>query len=457
MNKRIPIHGLMLAACALMCAGVQAASRPPNIILIMVDDLGYETIGAYGGSSYATPNVDRLAAEGVRFEYCFAQPVCTPSRVKLMTGMSNIRNYEAFGVLPRSAITFASVLKSGGYVTAIAGKWQLGAEKDSPQHFGFDESCLWFHTISGNKRKKGPFKGLDNRFVNPDLSINGEAVHLTEGEYGPDVTADFLCNFIKKNKDRPFLAYYPMILTHCPFVPTPDSKDWDPKSMGSKTYKGQAKHFGGMVEYMDKLVGRIVGEIEAQGLTEDTVILFTGDNGTDQPVVSMCNGIKIAGGKGKMTDAGTRVPLVVSWRGKAEPRVVGDLVDLSDFFPTLCSLAGVEVPSPSEMDGRSFLPQVLGEEGDPREHLYSWYSVRGDSVKARVSARTKRYKLYGDGKFFDLESDVRELTPLDRSALSEQASAVMQDLQGVIDQNASLDTRRRPQGGPSGNRDRKGP
>ena len=202
----------------------------------MADDLGYEAISANGSESCKTPELDRLAKEGARFENCFANPLCTPSRVKIMTGRYNVRNYTKFGILPRKETTFAHLLKKAGYTTCIAGKWQLGKQKDSPQHFGFDQSCLWQHTRPKERvSKDGP---VDSRFVNPDLEINGEPKKFRNGEYGPQVCTDFILDFIKANKENPFLVYYPMILTHCPFDPTPDSDDWDPERPGSKTYKG---------------------------------------------------------------------------------------------------------------------------------------------------------------------------------------------------------------------------
>ncbi|MCP4450008.1 MAG: sulfatase-like hydrolase/transferase, partial [Planctomycetes bacterium] len=145
-----------------------AASTRPNILLIMADDLGYECVGANGGTSYQTPVLDRLAATGMRFEHCYAQPLCTPSRVKIMTGIYNVRNYVKFGVLDRKQTTFAHLFKKAGYATCIAGKWQLGKEVDAPQHFGFDEFCLWQY-FRGNTDKAGH----DTRYENPHLEING--------------------------------------------------------------------------------------------------------------------------------------------------------------------------------------------------------------------------------------------------------------------------------------------
>ncbi|GAG03110.1 unnamed protein product, partial [marine sediment metagenome] len=271
-----------------------------------------------------------------------------------------------FGVLDPAQTTFAHLLRRAGYATCVVGKWQLLGGVDGPGHFGFDEYCLWQLT-----RRPG-------RYPNPGLEINGKQVDYTGGEYGPDVVSDYACDFIERHKDRPLLVYYPMILTHCPFEPTPDSPDWDPKGKGSKAYKGNAKYFGDMVTYTDKIVGKIIAKLDALGLRENTLVLFTGDNGTDKPVVSQMGDVKVVGGKGQTTDAGTRVPLIVDWPAAAEGgRVCTDLVDFSDVLPTLCEAAGVAVPGELGVDGRSFLPQVKGREGNPRKWIYCWYSRSG--------------------------------------------------------------------------------
>lgn len=411
---------------SLLAAGQRPAGKP-NIILIMADDLGYECIGANGGVSYKTPVLDGLAKTGVRFEHCYSQPLCTPSRVQIMTGIYNVRNYTRFGVLARGETTFAHLLKKGGYVTCIAGKWQLGNQSDAAHHFGFDEACLWQHTVKGNKTD-----GCDNRYVNPTIDINGKTTVLPKGSFGPDVCSDFLCDFMIKHKAEPFLIYYPMILTHCPFVPTPDSEDWDPNSPGSKTYKGDAEYFGDMVTYMDKIIGKITGTLEAHGLRDNTLILFTGDNGTDEPVVSELNGNRVAGGKGKMTDAGTRVPLTANWPGVfPKGRVCNDLVDFSDFLPTLCEAAGVTVPSTLTLDGRSFLPQLQGKKGEPRKWIYCWYSRNGGPT-GKEWARNQHYKLYRSGDFYQVSEDVLEERPLTKLDGDQQEVRAM--LQAALDQ-----------------------
>ena len=239
-------HGILLLAAIVSLFAEQ--TKQPNIILIMADDMGYECVAANGGGPYKTPALDRLAETGMRFEHCYSQPLCTPSRVKLMTGMNNSRNYTTFGELDRGQTTFAHLLKKAGYATCIAGKWQLGTQADSPKHFGFDESCLWQHT------RPAKDKNRDTRYPNPHLEINGKPVDYSNGEYGPDVVSDFLCDFIERHKDKPFVAYYPMILPHSPFVPTPDSAD--PKCRDNN------QNYRDMVAYIDKVVGKLVAKLD---------------------------------------------------------------------------------------------------------------------------------------------------------------------------------------------------
>ena len=401
----------------------------------MVDDFGYECVGADGGESYETPNLDKMAEHGMRFTDCYSMPLCTPSRVQIMTGKYNVRNYNTFAKLERDQITFGNLLQSNGYATCIAGKWQLGKESDSAQHFGFDESLLWQQS-GGRTRKGTPF---DSRYPNPELDTNGNFKRYNEGEFGPDLTLDFVLNFMRKNKERPFFVYYPMILTHCPFSATPDSEEWDPNSLGSKTYFGEKQFFGDMVGYVDKNVGLILGELSKLGLSDNTLVLFTGDNGTDKPIVSMLNGEPYKGGKGDTNAHGTHVPLIAYWPGKIQPGVNGDLIDFSDFLPTLCQAAGVAIPKDLTIDGRSFLPQLLGEKGDPREWSYSWYKDKTRDNKIFAWAMDHRYKLYQSGDFYDLQNDLLEEHPIASKDLDPQARQAKAQLQQVIDHYAAID------------------
>jgi arylsulfatase A len=365
----------------------------------MADDLGYETIGANGGQSYQTPNLDRLAATGMRFERCHVQPLCTPTRVQLMTGMYNVRNYTQFGAIDPQATTFGHLLKEAGYATAVAGKWQLGRGKRLPRRLGFDESCLWQHT------RRPP------RYANPGLEYNGEERDFTNGEYGPKLINDFAIDFVTRHKDRPFFLYYPMILTHGPFVPTPDSPAWNPQARSDREGRNVG-HFADMVTYMDTMVGRLVSKLDELGIRDNTLVIFTGDNGTGREVVSQFNGQAYPGGKGSTTARGTHVPLIANWPGQIpEGRVNDDLIDSTDFLPTLCEAAGATVPASPTTDGRSFLPQLLGNEGNPREWIYCWYAKNGGPKATAEFVMTKHIKLYRDGRAFDLHDDPFEKKP----------------------------------------------
>jgi arylsulfatase A len=433
----LPLALLLIFSLQTANADPPAASLPkPNIVLIMADDLGLETMGSYGGTLYKTPNLDRLAANGMRFEHCYAQPICTPSRVQLMTGQYNVRNYTKFGLLPRGEVTFAHKLKAEGYATCIAGKWQLGREKDAPQHFGFDEALLWQHTRDGRMKIDGT--RVDKRYENPILEKNGEPLAYNDGEFAPDLMVDFILDFIERKAEQPFLVYYPMILTHCPFVPTPHSKDWDPTSAGSPTHKGDKAYFGDMVEYVDHLVGKIEAELERHGLLENTYLIFTGDNGTDRTVVSILKGEPFPGRKGTLTNGGTHVPLIVSRPGKVPAKVHNDLIDFSDFLPTFCEIANGSTDGLT-LDGNSFLPQLHGETGNPREFVYCWYNRDMEPGKTQVTARNQRYKLYKGGKFYDVPNDLQEKQPLVTDSLTPKQVAIKEELQDVLNHYEQFD------------------
>jgi arylsulfatase A len=414
--RRRPFVAVLCTFALMLSAAASAAERRPNVVLIMADDFGFECVTANGGQSYQTPHLDRLAATGVRFEHCYVQPLCTPTRVQLMTGIYNVRNYLKFGVLDPAAVTFSQLLKSAGYTTGITGKWQLQLDKTKglPQHFGFDESFLWQQT------RRPP------RYANPGLELNSEEIDYTKGEYGPKLISDFALDFITRHRERPFLLYYPMILTHDPFQPTPDSPEWDPTTTGELA-KRDVKHFADMVAYMDKMIGRVVAKLEELGLRENTLILFTGDNGTHPTVTSRFKGADYPGGKGTGTVRGNHVPLIASWPAKIPTgRVNADLISSVDFFPTLCDVAGAKLPVALEIDGRSFLPQLLGQRGAhympprPRTHY----------------AQTTTHKLHRDGKFYDLTTDRFEQKPLPLATLTGPAAETAKKLQTVLDRYA---------------------
>jgi arylsulfatase A len=420
------MHRFALFLClalALFSQGFSAAAtaaQKPNIILIMADDFGYECVTANGGESYRTPHLDRLAATGMRFEQCHVQPLCTPTRVQLMTGLYNVRNYIEFGAMDPKATTFAHLLKGAGYATAVCGKWQIGLEPDSPQKFGFDEAFLWWHMRRAS------------RYPNPGFEHNGVAKDFN-GAYGPKVVNDFAIDFITRRKDGPFFLYYPMMLTHGPFQPTPDSAEWNP-AFGERDGHN-AKHFADMTAYMDKMIGELVAKLDALGLRENTLLIFLGDNGSPREITSRFKGQTYPGGKGGSTARGTHVPLIANWPGRiAAGKVNGDLIASTDFLPTICDAAGVSLPKTMPRDGRSFLPQLLGRGGEPREWAYFWYAPDGGGSPRYEFVMSTGYKLYRDGTFIDLRRDPFEEKPLKAAMLSGADRDAAQKLQAALDQ-----------------------
>jgi len=410
---------LVLAAVSL------CAQRRPNVVVILADDLGYECLTCNGGGSYQTPNLDRLAATGARFTNAHVQPLCTPTRVQVMTGQYNVRNYVGFGQLKRGEVTFGNLFRDAGYRTGIAGKWQLGRVAELPRSFGFDEHVLWQHT------RFAP------RYPNPGLEHQSKQVDYHDGEYGPDLISDFAIDFVTRHRDEPFLLYYPMILPHFPHQATPDSEDWDPTIKGENKNKHD-RYFADMVRYMDKLVGRLVDKLDELQLRDDTLVLFVGDNGTFRSLRSKFGDRTIKGMKGRTTVYGTHVPMIANWPGRIEPMVVEDLADSTDVLRTICDVADVAVPERLPLDGHSLWPRLQGKGRSPREWIYCWYSPRGEPL--REFAYDARFKLYRDGKLFDYRAD-----PLEKQPLPDDAEpAVRAALQRALDRYAEA----RPEGLP---------
>ena len=402
-----------------------ASSDKPNIVLIMADDLGRECIGAYGSMDYKTPILDRMARDGIKFEHCYSQPLCTPSRVKIMTGRYAFRNYIRFGELDTHEITFGNVLRQAGYRTCMVGKWQLGGDYTTPNEFGFDEYCLQNAIVPAKKFDRST-RGNERYWGYPVIVANGnlyESIH----RFGPDMISEYATNFIRQKKDRPFFLYYPMILPHAPFAPSPLSSDGD-KSGGKVS---EVKYFKDMVEYVDVLVGRVTQALEDTGQRENTIIIFTGDNGSTYPVqvtkaapegypkVLGINGARhasqlppgakptprkglwegpltrtdtglVPGGKDLMSERGTHVPLIIDWpRNRSVYQSFGnacdDLVDFSDFFVTFADLAGADLPQDRTIDGISFAPRLEEGTPSPRDYTFCHYWGFGRKRKKRVS------------------------------------------------------------------------
>lgn len=369
-----------------MCAiasGESGSARRPNIIIILVDDLGAEQLGCYGNTVNLTPNVDKFATTGTLFKTCWAAPLCSPSRVELMTGKYGFRtgwynligrNFTPSDHLDPHAFTFGHMLKTAGYATGLSGKWQLGAIADRPTMIhenGFDTYNAW----AWNTMPAGTPPGISarERYWHASLLEDGRYRPTGPNDYGPDIQNDWIIDFIRKNKDRPFLAYYPMCPVHEPWEPTPDLNH-----PGQKTKGGLRAN----VEYMDHLVGKLLTAVDDLNLRDQTIVFFTGDNGTGR------------GGKGTVTELGVRVPMIVSGPGVRRGQVSDTLIDFSDMLPTLAELCGAKIPADDTIDGHSFVPALHGEKGSPREWIFS-FLARGRMI------RDSRWLLEGDGTLYD--------------------------------------------------------
>lgn len=415
----------LLTIASLVLPHACATKSRPNVILIMADDSSADNYGCYGSSFFETPQIDALARSGAKFNHCYSEPVCTSSRVKIMTGRDGYRNYVRFGTLDKSEVTFGTMLKQAGYATSVAGKWQLHGKPNGSlaTDCGFDTYCLW--NYPGTQRA---------RFWNPSISRDGMILNTSKDDYGPDVFLQFIVDFIERNRERPFFVYYPMVLVHAPFVPTPDSK--------SKTASA-VSNFRDMTAYADKCVGNLVEALERLRLREKTVVIYTTDNGTGRSLTYPFGNEDRTGEKAYATDGGTHAPLVINCPGTVPAGTVSDdLVDFSDVLPTLADITGAKLPD-VELDGRSFWPQCRGEPGNPRDWIRQYYYPKfapaadkhGDGVNGReiVWAQNQIYKLYRDGSFYAV-ADRHETTNIKMGQGSTAAESARRLLQSALDE-----------------------
>lgn len=383
------------------------AGNPPNIVLIFADDIGVETTGTYGGE-YTTPNIDSLADNGIRFDYGYATPVCTTSRTRLLTGTYNFKHYKAFAHLDPTLYTLPQHIRNAGYRTVVVGKWQLagnmeiGGVGSYPSDIGYEEHFVW--------QLERSLKG--SRFWQPTLSQNGVAKTYCKDDFGPTLLNDYLLDFIDRNHSSPFFIHYNPVLAHDPWTTTPDSLE-------AVTPK---EKFRGMMQYLDKMVGRLIQKLDEYDLTENTIIWFIGDNGTHPQITSIRHGIPITGGKWHSRDAGTHVPFILQWKGKLPSGVVRDeMVEVMDVFPTLAAAIGSKPPVP--LDGIDLLPYATGKTGKTRNSIFMHYDPQwgSDYFKTAMPAAKfifdKRWKLYSNGTLYQIDKDPLESNPIDIETL----------------------------------------
>lgn len=400
-------------------------SQRPNIIFVLLDDLGKEWIGCYGATDIETPHIDALAAGGIRFDNVYSMPQCTPSRMCLLTGQYPYRNgwvnhwdVPRWGAGARYDVesydcNLGLVMREAGYATAAAGKWQINdfrVEPDAMDKAGFDDWCMW----TGYETENPP---SGERYWDPYIITREKPAQTYPGAFGPDMFSDFVIDFARQHKsgDQPFFIYYPMALTHTPFTTTPHEPDVETNLEKHKA----------MVRYTDHLLGRLVGALEEMGIRDETLIVFTSDNGTTGGIFGHIAERCIEGGKGKTVEPGVNIPFIANWPGTIPAgRVTDKLIDFTDMIPTFADLAEQPVPGKDKVDGTSAAAFLRGE---TEELSRDWILAMGGQNNAKVSdagvenewyfrdrvVRDQRYKLYVGSdrqpeKLIDLQVDPDE-------------------------------------------------
>jgi len=435
MNQKLKITGIgALALTAIGCVD-QPKDQRPNIIFVLADDIGAEAFGCYGGVSYETPNIDELARQGVLYSNMHSMPLSCPSRVQAMTGVYNDRNYVNFGYINDDEHTFAQLAQTAGYSTAMVGKWQLGRSREIPGKLGFDEWCL--NQLEMYKEfAPGTMGKYTDRYANSYIDNNGR---YDLSLYGPDAFQNYCYDFIDRMvaSGKPFLLYYNTPLVHTPHTPTPDSESWDLDYAGR--FIGDAKNFPDMVAYLDKQVGQLVNHLKTVGIWDNTILIFTADNGTSTRIVSeLADGTKVRGGKGTPLHTGTHVPLIITWGDKIEKgRVCNCLVDLTDFMPTFADAMQVQIPAEWYPDGVSLYPELVGDTPLEKKLILCHFNPLWPTTPSPLASRfaqTADYKYYWDGRFYNVSNDLNEENPLDVSHLSEEVQTVYTMLKTKVDE-----------------------
>lgn len=384
-------------------------TKKPNIILILADDLGYAEIGCNGADKYKTPNIDKLASDGLRFTHAYANPLSGPSRAVLMTGRYNFRT----GATNQDACTeifspnermLPAYLKPAGYVSTSIGKW--GQLPLDPSNFGFDEYLRFFgsgvYWSSPEKIQKYRFNGAD--------------LVLKNNEYMPDLMHNQLVSFITKNQNKPFFAYYPISYVHGEILPTPDSKP-------------NSDNYVDNILYMDKLVGELRTELDRLKLSDNTIVIFFSDNGTAGPRADAATigGRRLVGQKGKMEEGGSLEPLIVYWPGVTpKGKVCNDLISSTDFLQTFAEIAGVKLPTDVILDGQSFNAQLHGQKGTPRTSLFV-------QLANNYWVRSTGWKLNQAGQLFDMSKAPFEEISVPADTKNPEAIAARKSLQAELD------------------------
>ena len=383
-NIKILLITLTLASVSSFYAqktNTKKVDEKPNIIFILADDLGIGDVSCYGSDQNKTPIIDQLAKGGIRFTHGYTAPLCGPSRAMILTGRYAFRtgavNQDMVGdIKPENEVLIPSVLKPAGYTTSLVGKWSQFSK--TPGDFGFDD----YLTFAGSGDYWSTEKKKSENYIE-----NGVNKKLDSQTYMPDLMHDHLVDFITNNKEKPFFLYYSMVHVHALIQRTPDSKP------GSDLYEDN-------LAYMDKLVGKLLKTLDDLKLRKNTLIVFMGDNGTASQYANRgtINGKALSGKKGTMLECGSLVPTIANWPGVIDGGKTSELlIDSTDLLPTFADLAGAKLPNNRVIDGQSFLPQLLGKKGNPREWIFielgnKWY------------VRDAKWKLNREDELFDMSN-----------------------------------------------------
>lgn len=436
----IVILSLGLGACR-SSADQANSNSSPNVIFIMADDLGYGDLGCYGQQRINTPNIDRLAAEGMRFTQHYAgSPICAPSRCVLMTGKHTGQAYVRFNrqvkpfgqlPLPEAEITVAELLKTKGYVNGMVGKWGLGTENTSgdPLRQGFDLFYGYLDQVEAHnyypeylwRNHKKEYLGNEVQYMDSTAWHGGAASITTKKvNYSHDFFTTEALDFIDTHQDTSFFLYLPYTIPHASgagpggeLMEVPDVGEY-----ADENWPKSSKAYASMVSRLDQDVGRIVEKVKALGIQNNTLIIFTSDNG---PMSESIEGITkllnsngdLRGGKRDMYEGGIRVPFIASWPGHIKAGAVSDqITSFWDFLPTLCDLVDIKIPS--EVSGISYLPSLVSKPQPEPDYLY-WEFPAPDGYQVAVrEGNWKGIKSYAKEnasahwKLYDLSEDIGE-------------------------------------------------
>lgn len=438
-----------------VCAGIAFGSgifscqkrqrRAPNILLLVSDDTGWNDVG-YHNPTIKTPNIDRLARQGVELDNFYVSPVCSPTRAALLTGRPASR-YGILGpiagrselALPKGTMTLAELLRRHGYQTAITGKWHLGLKPElGPRQYGFDYSYGYFH---------GQLDQFTHIYKNGDRTWHRNDQFVDEEGHATDLITNEAIRFIRelRDKTRPFFLYVPFSVPH---FPVQEEKRWE--EMYSQIENECRRLYAASMTHMDDGIGQILAALEKDGLADDTLVIYFSDNGAQEswsagpdyyagkfrPCDQLGDNRPLRGWKGELYEGGIRVPAAIYWKGRLQPRKATEIIAVQDLYPTIAHLVGAEISSDWQIEGMDIWQALSGGGGALPSRVLYW------RTKSQFAVRKGNWKLVhtgdslerGEQEIFDLEWD-----PFEQNNLITQWPTMATDLRGELLQQASLD------------------